>query len=115
MQVTVLENGSLQIRAEKEDADDIESVMELSDDDALAELLESYWTNGSYYPFDAGQGEPFVGLTCAPCIAEHMDYSDTGKRSIDGRLWWYPDYMISSPIQKLKNEGVVIFEYGFSA
>jgi hypothetical protein len=75
----------------------------------LTELTEPYWTNGSFEPFDAGRGDPFVGLTSAPCIAECMDVADDGQRSIDGRFWYFGDYMIRSPIDELKRRGRVIF------
>lgn len=76
----------------------------------FAELLEIYLCNGSYTPFDAGEGNPFVGLSSAPCIAESMCYSDSGELEIDGRFWYYPNYAITDPLAELKNKGRVIFD-----
>lgn len=77
---------------------------------ALYEALEPYWTNGGFQPFDAGDGRPFVGLTSAPCIAEGMDYPDDSEPVIVGRLWWYPDYMIRSPVDELIRRGRTVFK-----
>jgi hypothetical protein len=71
----------------------------------LSDLFEPYFTNGSYEPFDAGDGNPFVGLTSAPCIAEAMTVEDDGSREIIGRCWWYPNYMIRDPLDELKRLG----------
>jgi hypothetical protein len=71
----------------------------------LADLFEPYFTNGSYEPFDAGDGNPFVGLTSAPCIAESMTTEDDGTRRVDGRLWHYADYMVRDPLDDLKQLG----------
>lgn len=73
----------------------------------LADMLEPYFTNGSYQPFDAGQGNPFVGLTDAPCIAEHLDVDDDGTQEIVGRFWLFPNYMVECPIETLIEKGTV--------
>ena len=71
--------------------------------------LEGYWNNGSYEPFDAGQGNPFVGLSSAPCIAESMDVADDGTKTICGRFWAFTEYMTESFVDQLKRRGFVIF------
>ncbi len=82
----------------------------LDDVSILRELTEPYWTNGSYAPFDAGDGRPFVGLTSAPCIAEDLDYPDDSDGPVlNGRLWYFPDYMLRSPVDELKRRGRVVF------
>ena len=75
----------------------------------LADLLEPYYTNGGYQPFDASDANPFVGITGAPCIAESMDTDDEGNNTIVGRLWYFPSYMLESPIEVLIEKGVVIW------
>lgn len=74
-----------------------------------AELFESYSCNGSYAPFDAGDGNPFVGLTSAPCIAEYLSWDDNGNVTIDGNFWYFADYMIADELHLLARYGVVIF------
>lgn len=73
-------------------------------------LFEPYYTNGSYEPFDAGDGNPFVGLTSAPCIAESMTTAENGERTVLGKLWWFPDYMVRDPLAELLETGVVYFD-----
>jgi hypothetical protein len=72
-------------------------------------LLESYACNGSFTYFDAGEGNPFVGLTSAPCIAEAMDVADDGTKSIEGRFWAFMDYMVTDPLEVLQEAGEVVF------
>ena len=78
----------------------------------IYDLFEPYSTNGSYTLFDAGEGDPMVGLTSAPCIAESMIYGDDGMKTVDGRMWWYPDYAVSSYVDKLMATGRVVFQLG---
>lgn len=75
----------------------------------LADLFEPYFTNGRYEPFDAGEGNPFVGLTSAPCIAESVTTEYDGSRAVVGALWWFPDYAIRDPLDELKRTGRTIF------
>lgn len=77
-------------------------------DNILHAMFEGYWTNGSYEPFDAGDGNPFVGLTSAPCIAECMNVEDDGTRTVD-RYWYFNLYMTIDPMDELRNTGVVVF------
>ncbi len=84
-------------------------VSEKDDLSILIDMTEHYWSNGSYQPFDSGQGNPFVGLTNAPCIAESMSYDDNGNAKIGGSFWFYGDYMIYNFIQIIINEGSVTF------
>lgn len=78
-----------------------------SDISILCDLTEGYWANGSFQPFDGGAGNPMVGLTSAPCIAEAMNHD--GQNEIEGRLWWFPDYALRSPIDELKRKGRTVF------
>lgn len=75
----------------------------------MLDLFESYFTNGSFHPFDAGAGNPNVGLTDAPCVAESMNCDDNGQYEIEGRFWYYAEYMLKSELEQLKNKGYVIY------
>ena len=110
--LTVLPNGNLRLAASNEARARLRELQARGMDEVsiLCELTEPYWTNGSYCPFDAGAGHPFVGLTDAPCVAESMDYPDDADGpEIVGRLWWFPNYMVTSPIDELKRKGRVVF------
>ena len=106
--LTKLENGKLRITLdffdEKEKAELIEELQEMKtkkdDLSILLDWTESYQTNGGYHPFDAGEGNPFVGLTEAPMIAESMDYDDDGNAMIDGDVWYFNDYIVDSWFKK---------------
>jgi len=109
--IAKLPSGHLQITADAVARAEILDLMNRgrTSDQILMEGTESYWTNGSFTPFDAGMANPFVGLTCAPCIAERMDVQDDGACEVDGDLWWYPDYMLRDPVEVLMQTGTVIF------
>ena len=111
--LTVLPNGNLRLAAGNEVRARLRELQARGMDEVsiLCELTEPYWTNGSYCPFDASDGRPFVGLTDAPCVAECMDYPDNPSAGpeIVGRLWWFPNYMVTSPIDELKRKGRVVF------
>lgn len=110
MDVTELENGNLELSADKDTREEIaERLEEYGFHQVLAELFEPYYTNGGYEPFDAGQANPFVGLTEAPCIAESMDVHDDGRREIVGRFWYYPGYMLRCPLEELAETGRTVF------
>lgn len=108
---TILANGDLKITISDEDRDELHDAIESEQGfwSIMAELFEHYACNGSYEPFDAADGNPFVGLTGAPCIAERMDVDDDGERTIDGEFWYFGDYMIADPLEELEETGEVIF------
>lgn len=115
--LTQLENGKLRLSLDYADeAEKAELENELrelmtgkTDILILIDETEKYWTNGSYQPFDAGSGDPFVGLTWAPCIAESMTYTDKGNAIIEGKFWYYGDYMIRSFLDDLLENGYADF------
>lgn len=81
----------------------------------LSDILEPYFTNGSFRPFDAGDANPYVGITSAPCVAEDMSHLDDGTNVIVGRFWFFPDYMLRCPIEELITHGEVSWELGGKA
>lgn len=101
MNITMLENGNLQlsITSVEENQEILDNLESRGFWSVISDLFEEYYTNGSYTPFDAGEGNPFVGLTDAPCIAEQMTVTEDDGNHIIGRLWWYPEYMVSCPLE----------------
>jgi hypothetical protein len=71
----------------------------------MADAFESYSCNGGFTAFDAGEANPFVGLTSAPCVAESMSYDDDGQAEIDGRLWAFTSYATHDPLEELATRG----------
>jgi len=110
MNLTILPNGDLKITADNETRAYIADEMRNGRrNNIIYDLLEHEICNGSYTPFDAGQGNPFVGLSSAPCIAEAMTTEDDGANIIDGRFWYFADYMIRDELEDLRNKGRVVF------
>lgn len=109
MDIRILANGALALKADPDDIETLQDHPEWGDVEALCELTEGYWTNGGYQPFDAGDANPNVGLTSAPCIAESMSCDDAGRNAVEGRLWWFPDYAVRSPVKELVETGEVVF------
>lgn len=109
MKATIQDDGRLLLETEIEDREILDEG-DLDDLERLYRLLEPYWSNGGFEPFDAGEGNPFVGLTSAPCIAESMDVDDDGACAITGRLWYFGDYMVRDFIEELRNHGRVAFD-----
>ena len=103
-------NSALRVSFDPEDRDEITEILNRLDPvSILLEGTEHLWTNGSYHPFDAGQGNPFIGLTEAPCIASSLDIDDQGQMSVEGDFWYYGDYMITNPIEQMLDAGFVDF------
>jgi hypothetical protein len=110
--ITIMTNGHLKITADNETRQWIKELQEKGrgSNDILHTITERYWTNGSYEPFDAGDANPFVGLSSAPCIAQEMAYDDNGKKEIVGEYWYFGNYMLEDPMETLKRTGRVIFQ-----
>lgn len=108
--VVKLTNGDLKVTASN--ADRAEITMHLQERNRWiiwADLLEPFACNGSYTAFDAGDGNPFAGLTSAPCIAESIDIDDDGTQSVVGDFWYFENYAFEDELETLKNTGQVIF------
>lgn len=109
----ILPNGDLLVAANADLKQELNEEFDRGRDywSILCEAFEDYSRNGSYTIFDAGDGNPNVGLTSAPCVAESMTVDDEGNNIIQGRLWWFPDYMVRDPLHELKNKGETIFTF----
>lgn len=110
--IVKLENGNLSVTLDGGEDEKFETMRLLEERgfwSVMMDLFESYSCNGSYTPFNAGDANPFVGLTDAPCIAESMDYDDEGNASIIGDFWYYQDYTIFCPIEELCTRDNVTF------
>lgn len=106
----ILENGDLEITFDESDREEIEEMLDSKNvQEILHEGFEHYWANGSFHPFDAGAGNPFVGLTDATCIAEDMSFDDNGNAEIVGRFWYDSEYAIRCSITEMIDEGRVVF------
>jgi hypothetical protein len=111
--IETLPNGNLSIVADDQETRDwIAGKLESSNwgySQIWCELVDGYSCNGSFTYFDAGDGNPFVGLTSAPCIAESMNYSDNGDCEIEGRFWYFDNYQIESELSQIVETGKTEF------
>ncbi len=112
LDITIQDDGFLLLAADQEMRTYVRQLVDKRepDDSILWQIMEVYWANGGYEPFDAGQANPFVGLTSAVCIAEAMDTHDDGSKEIVGRFWYFGNYMLESPSETLADTGRVVFE-----
>lgn len=107
--IKILPDGNLKISASNAGRQWIKENETRGYWECMYDIFEYWKCNGSFVHFDAGKANPFVGLTSAPCIAERMDYSDTGDISIDGCLWAFMDYQVRDDLAELKSKGHVIY------
>lgn len=76
----------------------------------IHDLMEWEICNGSFSPFNAGDANPFIGLTSAPAIAECMETDENGKNHIIGQCWYFEPYQVADFCDILKRRGRVIFQ-----
>lgn len=55
-----------------------------------------------------------VGLTSSPLIGYDISIDDKGNLEFPKgcKIWWFPNYMIENPFERLYNKGEVIFQNG---
>lgn len=110
LRVTIQPDGGLKLTADNAMRAHIaHQLREGNRDRVLWDAFEDEINNGGFTPFDAGDANPFVGLTSAPCIAESMTTEDSGENVVIGRLWWFPDYMIRDELEELRDRGRVVY------
>lgn len=110
LNVDVLGNGNLSLSIEPAYLDDAQDEYVGKDYwSVMSDLFEPFSCNGSYTIFDAGEANPFVGLTSAPCIAEIMDVSDDGTRTIQGDFWYFDAYSLRNDLEELLLGSKVVY------
>ncbi len=72
---------------------------------ALIDLLEHIIANSD---IDWIRPEEIGAMTDAP-IFGHIDRNDQGEVVSVGDVWWYPNYMVSDPIEVLAERGTITF------
>ena len=108
--IAIEPNGNLKINASEAGREWITDNKDRGYWSLMADIFEPWSCNGSYNHFDAGQANPCVGLTSAPCIAESMDVDDQGNCSVVGKLWHLNNYMIQDDLEDLCQKGFVEYQ-----
>jgi hypothetical protein len=103
MKTTTLPNGNLELSLEE--SDDKEDILEHCRGYNWVNLFEYEFCNG----WLAVQPEWIGALTDAPILTDGFMYIDDVTPNITGRVWWYPNYMVSDPAEVLCEEGKVVF------
>lgn len=108
-------NGNLKITL---DEDGRAEVLEMRDDDRnddyiMSELFDDVRGNSELMYFDDA-GEAGFGLTQAPAITDGFYYDDNGNLTDEGhedsKVYYFERYMIDSFIDKMLEDGYVIFD-----
>lgn len=117
----VLPNGDLKITLTPEGKEELQERVESDTEEELRfsvnsdmlwwDFIESHSTNGSY---EMVRPEHIGALTDAPIIGLGMVQQEEGDPFADEetKVWWYPNYMISDPLEVLLKHGEVIFQSG---
>lgn len=74
-----------------------------------ADFTEDFVGNGV---FDTVAPEEVGALTDAPILTDEKRVEDNGDVSFVGKLWWYPSYETTDPLEQLLTDKVVIFSKG---
>ncbi len=107
IEYTILPNGNLLFTASNQArADYSEELKRKGSEDVFYEVLGPYRDNGILHPIEP---EWIGALTSAPIIAEYHTTEDDGTETVDGAIWWFPDYMIRDPMAELFHKGRVEF------
>lgn len=111
LNISILDNGNLELTVDEIDREDFAYEVESYGYwTAMADAIEPYSCNGSFTHFDAANGNPFVGLTGAPCIAESMNINEDGDEySIEGRAWYFDEYMLEDDAELLASGEAVVY------
>jgi hypothetical protein len=111
---TTTPNGHLTFCLEPEDTDQIEVMMERHGGDDigfLGDMLDyfGFTPNGRLFSINP---EDVGALTSAPMLSDDVEYDDTGKPSVRGKVWWYPRYESTNFAEELARTGQVTFTKG---
>ena len=105
-----LPNGNLRIvllEGERASVEEI-AAQESTADSKLAQVIE--WQLGNGWSFV--RPEDIAALTEAPFLTEEIETDDHGTVLWEGTVYWYPQYDVSDPVEKLLENGYVDFERG---
>lgn len=110
-------NGGLKISLNEEGIEEVKDLKEddKSDLDIWSELFEDVQGN-SEYVFHADMGESGFGLTSAEGITDGFYYEGEDRSNLyktdypeSAKVYWFPNYMITSSLDRMVREGSVVF------
>lgn len=83
-------------------------------EDRFYDLFDDVRGN-SEWEYHSDMGEAGFGLTNAPGFTDGYVYEDNGElEAVDdtAKIYWFPNYMVESFVETLKDEGKVFFDEG---
>lgn len=109
MQFTVsAQDNSLHITADADTREDLRDAYERGGYlHAQGDFVEHARADG--YEFVAPE---WIGaLTSAPILTDGYTLTDDGEHVVDGKVWWFPDYMVRDELRELIDTGEVTFAF----
>ncbi len=78
----------------------------IDSDEFMTDLFEGKLCNG----WELLRPEEIGALTGAPILSDETERDDSGSLKKLGRVYWFPNYQIESPIRTLWEKEIVTFE-----
>lgn len=102
--LTVLDNGNLKISYDESDSREVRDCYnDRGDFGTLYELTESYWTNG----WGVHCADVLGQMSECPVIAKESYIEDDGSTTLQGKVWYHPNYMVESMILTILEKGFI--------
>tara|TARA_R110000868_G_scaffold411024_1_gene701379 strand:+ start:2573 stop:2962 length:390 start_codon:yes stop_codon:yes gene_type:complete len=107
----VIENGNIEITLTKEGVEELEDLKDnervnvINESELLWELFEDIFCNSA---FELLQPEDVGALTDSVILGYEIPRNDDGeiqKFHEDSKVWWFPNYMITSIYDELITDG----------
>lgn len=114
MKYEITPNGNLLISSEPEDAEMLAHLKDINQGDDvtfLADLLDQTGWSGNGQ-LNTVRPEDIGALTDAPILSDDVTIEDDGHATVNGRVWWFPNYMITNFADVLIEKGQVVFTLG---
>ncbi|KWU26321.1 hypothetical protein [Burkholderia cenocepacia] len=113
MKFEKLPSGNLALIMDPVDADEVAELLRNAthlDHGFLGDLLEyARWPgNGLLYQVSP---ESIGALTDAPILTDELVLTDAGDAVVEGKVWWYEPYQVSSFAEVLLRDGRVVFQH----
>lgn len=104
-------HGNLILLSEKSDKDMLDTLkLRHGGDDMsfLEELLEKTGWEGNGLLMHLNP-EDIAALTDAPILTDDRTIEDDGSVTVSGKIWWFPNYMVTNFADELIDSGRTVF------
>ena len=78
-------------------------------DQIWSDIMDPFQSNGM---LSMVHPEQVGAMTEAPMVTDELEIADNGDVAHVGKVWWYPNYMVSDPLEVLVRDGQVEFTLG---